>query len=320
MVWGWQGFQLWKAIQPLQQSSSNSPKWRAQVNSRSSNWRRTINTQKIAVAVIHGIGHQGPDFFEKIKAAIERHCGSDRAKDILFEPVYWAPVTRNAEDTLWHRNSAKDPLGFQTERRLLLDSLGTAIAYQPTAFDRQTYDAIHAVFANTLRRLSEQAGELAPLCIIAHSLGTVIASNFIYDLQKPQLISAAVRAEMGDTPLDKGETLTLLYTLGSPLAIWSLRFQDFGLPIKVPAPQLKQHYPNLAGGWFNYYDRNDIVAFPLKELNQAYAEAVTADVQRRAGGLLPSWNPLSHLEYWTASEVVDPIATALVNIWNTING
>jgi len=36
---------------------------------------------------------------------------------------------------------------------------------------------------------------------------------------------------IGNTPLERGETLTLLYTLGSPIAIWSLRYPDFGVPI-----------------------------------------------------------------------------------------
>jgi len=124
---------------------------------------------------------------------------------------------------------------------------------------------------------------------------------------------------MGSTPLDRGETLTLLYTLGSPLALWSLRFSDFGQPIMVPAPQLKKYYPDLEGEWVNYYDQDDVIGFPLKTLDAAYGQAVTADVEVNVGDFAASWNPLSHLGYWTDQDVVRPISNAIIRAWKSVN-
>ena len=47
-------------------------------------------TQKIAVAVVHGMGKQGPDFADKIKHQIEERCWKVCGSDIVVEPVYWA--------------------------------------------------------------------------------------------------------------------------------------------------------------------------------------------------------------------------------------
>ena len=158
---------------------------------------------------------------------------------------------------------------------------------------------------------------------MSHSLGTVIASNFFYDLQahssERPLIAQNVLPRLGDTPLTWGETLTLFYTMGSPIALWSLRYENFGRPIHVPSPKLRSHYPNLAGEWVNFYDKADIIGYPLKELNPDYSREVTSDCPVLAGGPFTFWNPLSHVEYFDDTDVLGPIAQGLVGVWRTIN-
>ncbi len=279
-------------------------------------------TQKIAVAIIHGIGTQKPDFAKELIAELDSRCHADCGDDIVAETVHWAPVLEDAETRLWSNLQDGGRLRLKTPRRFLIDFLGDAFAYQLAPSDRRVYDAIHRVFAQTLRRLAERAGERAPLCVIAHSLGTVIASNFIYDLQtdaKRRIISEQVRAHMKNTPLERGETLTLLYTMGSPIGLWSLRYRDFGKPIQMPAPRLPHYYPKLAGEWLNFYDADDVVGFPLKTLNDDYAKVVSADLEINAGRLWNSWNPLSHLGYWTDQDVIEPIAKKLITVWNEVN-
>ncbi|PJF23881.1 MAG: chemotaxis protein, partial [Phototrophicales bacterium] len=62
-----------------------------------------------------------------------------------------------------------------------------------------------------------------------------------------------------------------------------------------------------------------VVAFPLKELNAAYAEAVTADREVNVGGLLTSWNPMAHLEYWTDRHIIEPISDGIMGVWEAVN-
>ena len=268
---------------------------------------------------MHGIGKQESDFVDKVRGQILARCRAECGDDIVVEPVHWARVMQDKEDELWDRMIGGGPLDFRHTRRLMVDFVADALAYQPTTHDRKLYDDVHAEFAKTLQRLAELAGARAPLCIIAHSLGTIIASNFIYDLQKPEIITDRVNQVSGDTPLDRGETLALLYTLGSPLALWSLRYREFGRPVEIPSPQLFNHYPNLKGEWVNFYDRDDVVAFPLRTLNTAYSRAVTRDAEVNVGGITSSWNPLAHMHYWTDPDVVDPISQALIRTWRAAN-
>ncbi len=285
-------------------------------------------SQKIAVAIIHGVGKQDPQFADgmtqELKGRFAKELGQkiqDPASELAILPVYWAPAVQDAEEELWRRMKRGGEMDFTTLRRFLVDFAGDAIAYQPTPKDRRIYDGIHEKFAESLNRLAAEAGEKAPLCVIAHSLGSVIASNYFYDLQHPKrpLIAARVKKKIGDTPLERGETFTLFYTLGSPIAMWSLRYPNFGVPIQVPSPGLSKHYPDLAGEWVNYYDEDDVIAYPLKTLNEAYRKAVKADREINAGGLLSSWNPVSHLGYWTDNDVTNPIAQELVRTWRAVN-
>ena len=285
-------------------------------------------SQKIAVAIIHGVGKQDPNFADgmtqELKGRFAREMGTklkDPASELAILPVYWAPVLQGAEEELWKRMKRAGELDFTTLRRFLVDFAADAIAYQPTPTDRWIYDGIHEKFAEILNGLATEAGQKAPLCVIAHSLGSVIASNYFYDLQHPErsLIARNVKKRIGNTPLERGKTFALFYTLGSPIAIWSLRYDNFGVPIAVPSPELSKYYPNLKGEWVNFYDEDDVIGYPLKTLNEAYRKAIKADRQINAGGLLSSWNPASHLGYWTDNDVTKPIAQELVRTWRAVN-
>ncbi len=278
--------------------------------------------RKIAVMVIHGIGKQTPDFAARLTDLLIERCRPECGDDVIIESAYWAPVTQIEEDRLWQRVLEGGELDFIKFRRFLVDFMADGIAYQPTPNDRRMYDAVHAVIAETMHLLAVEAGSDAPLIVVGHSLGTIIASNFIYDLQmdaERHLISEQVRALMTDTPLEKGETLSSLYTMGSPIALWSLRYRDFGRPVTIPSPMLRNHFAFLPGEWLNFYDADDVVAYPLKSLNTHYNAAVTEDLEVNVGGFLQSWNPLSHLCYWTDKDVIQRIAANLIATWRYLN-
>ena len=285
--------------------------------------------QSVAVAIVHGIGRQKEDFASAIIGQLRRRVaqklGADPegARRFFFQPVYWAPVLQNEEDDLWSRLRKGGSLGWTGLREFMVDFAADAIAYQPIPGKRDAYDKVHAVFADALRSLSQQAGPRAPLCVISHSLGTIIASNFFYDLQthsseKP-LIAQNVLEHLGDNPLACGETLSLFYTMGSPIALWSLRYESFGRPIEVPSRKLRRHYPKLFGEWVNFYDTADVIGYPLKELNADYRREVTSDRRVLAGGPFTFWNPLSHVAYFNDTDVLGPIAEGLAGVWRTIN-
>jgi hypothetical protein len=273
----------------------------------------------IAVAFIHGIGRTEPGYSVPLQRSIQR-AFDERAAEapsaLVFEEINWSAALQNREDLLYERLDEAGPLGWGKLRHFMVDFAADAIAYQPAPSDRSAYDAVHLEIAGGLKRLAERAGPRAPLCIIAHSLGTVIASNYVYDLTKKRksFASSEVRSAVGRTPIERGETLTLLYTLGSPIALWSLRYPKFGQPITFPPKGLARHHPDVAARWVNVYDPDDVIGYPLKELNAAYRRTVTEDRPVNAGSLWTGWTPLSHTGYWSNDRLATSIATDLAAV------
>jgi hypothetical protein len=301
-----------------------------------------MSVQKIAVAVIHGMGSGDPDvdegrleypkYFSRLSRQIlerfaqELGISPEEAESrLVFEYIYWAPLLQPEQRELWEKVQGEN-LRFEWLRFFFINVLGDTIAYQVTSErDRRLYDRIHGRVADSLRTLAQKAGPTAPLCTVAHSLGSVIASNYFYDLQEftrtrgsKVLMPESVTSQMGNTPLERGETLSLFYSLGSPIALWSLH-QKFDRPIQIPAQQLTNYHPNLVGEWVNFYDPNDIISYPLKPLSPEYEQVVTTDWPVNVGNLLTSWNPLSHVGYWSNDFITGAIAEALASTWKVVN-
>lgn len=276
---------------------------------------------KIAVAVVHGVGQQGTDFADKFIARVTaRFCEvldgytDSPADELVMDGVCWAPVLQDKENVLWDK-LRRDGLAHPLVRHGVVSFVADGIAYQPATKGRDTYNEIHAVVGQHLARLAARAGDEALLCFAGHSLGSIIASNFIYDLQQ-HLTTAAVRTACGDTPLGRGETLASLYTFGCPLALWSLRHDDFGTPVAIPSTALRASCPAAAAHaeWVNFYYSGDVCGYPLKGLNDAYEHAVKEDYQVGVGTLI-DWSAWSHMLYWTDSEVTDRIGAGLAELW-----
>ena len=293
---------------------------------------------KIAVAIVHGICI-GNEFDEKESskyaggmaqalklklAEVAGQSGSEAQKlewaesKIAISAVNWTPVLREERKNLYKKLGVSELDSFFGLREFMFQAIADSLTYQVNqseSYDLWSYNGIHRCFADSLTDLAtqERAGSDAPLCIVSHSLGTVITSNYIYDLQYNK-----TQIDIGDTPLEKGETLTSVYTLASQIPFWSLRHPNFDRPIKVPSLELTHYHQDLPGEWINFFNKSDIMGYPLKSINQAYSQAVTEDKEVNSGGLMRSWNPLSHCSYWTNESVVNTIATGLSKILNQI--
>lgn len=57
-----------------------------------------------------------------------------------------------------------------------------------------------------------------------------------------------------------------------------------------------------------FFDRNDVLGWPLRPLSQSYDRVVTEDVEINSGTILEQWNPMSHSAYWRDRDVLRPIA------------
>jgi hypothetical protein len=208
--------------------------------------------------------------------------------EIIIEQIYWGRDLQQQKDALWH-NLGKYKLGLGSIRQFMIEFLGDVSAYQPLDDSHSVYDSIHKVIKEGLNKLAQKAGPDAPLCIVAHSLGTVITYNFLHDIFKDP--------PKGVSRLEQGKTLRWLYTMGSPIPMFALREKNpKPLPISV---------------WKNFYSPTDIISYPLKAINENFKNSNIEDIAINVGNILTSWNPASHIEYWTDEEVLSVIVNDL---------
>lgn len=279
---------------------------------------------KIAVGFVHGIGKQKSDFYEGMAAALsERLAEACPEIQLMAEGIYWADLTDRLEDKLKERLAPYDLRwdNWIDARGYVISFLGDAIAYQPLNREDDSqakeyiYADIHERFFDRLESLSRKAGPNAPLCLIAHSLGTIITSNYLYDLQNG-ILPPRIRGRIADSDsaLVRGETLTHLYTMGSPIAVWTMRYEDFGQPIAFPSPLIRERGLPY-GEWVNFYDKDDVIAYPIKPLSHRYCEAVTADIEVRNPGILANTPLGAHGGYYRSEDVLSRIVNSLVDYY-----
>jgi len=150
----------------------------------------------------------------------------------------------------------------------------------------------------------------APYSIVAHSLGSVIAFDYIFNLFDRGILFRPLTASPEEVETLKNGFASL-FTMGSPGALFMLRQGKLWDPqvggdhfakIKNPLPASSR--------WLNFWDKEDIIAYPAERLfrrNPENQQKPLEDVEVQTGNLVVN----SHLGYWSNAEVARRIAIGL---------
>lgn len=265
---------------------------------------------EIGILVIHGIGVQEKNFADGLKDKVNgllKDAGTP-PEVVAWEPAFWADLLTKNEEELWNKLSAPYDLGWVKVRQFIINVLADALAYQRDPEEPQDmYRRIHARIHEHLAHLRSLLGDQdKPLVVIAHSLGSVIISNYTWDAQRRNQYS------LGDNPFERMETLASLVTFGSNIPLFTLALSD-PKPIEFPPAQLSANLKK-AAKWLNFFDPDDALGYPLKPLSPSYGETVSADIEVNVGSWLTSWNPISHTEYWTDDNFTKPVAALIRDV------
>ena len=265
------------------------------------------------IIFVHGMGNQKPSDkkIEGFRKAIENAAKKAGKPFSPSEPwwhlCHWAPVTQPDEDALYTKIGRPSVL----LHRRLFTSEGDVVAYSRAPFSPNNYERIQQVFKASVTLCGTQAtpppGQKTPLIVISHSLGSVIASDGLWDLAKARLFPSNLE-------------LRALITIGSPIALFALRFglANFNQPVGSTGWLNFFTSPPAKPEWANFYYNADLIAFPLKPLNQAYLNAVNKDVRlspkgvwRKLLSLIPGVGIVSHDWYLDDPEVINEIVNQL---------
>jgi len=257
---------------------------------------------KLGVLVVHGMGNQTSDFADDTIREVNR-CVQQNGLDpntICWEAGYWADVLAPREQKLWADLSTKVDMDYVRLRKFIVSAFGDAIAYQrvPGGAYEDVYDLLHDRMRLHLRQLARLMGADLPVVVLAHSLGCAIMSDYIWDRQKEQ------PPKPEDSPTERLDNLAGFVTFGCTLPLFSLAYNPV-MAIAFPGLTLPTKIRSTAA-WYNFFDPDDVLGYPLKPLSPSYDAAVTRDCSINAGGIFSSWNPLSHNAYWTDEDLIEP--------------
>jgi hypothetical protein len=227
--------------------------------------------------------------------------------DVAWHGVTAAPQHKVFEDAFSPMEESKSLLKPQaTARTFVTHYLGDVVAYVD--------EADNGIRREVWRRMAPQLQDCERYSILAHSLGSVIAFDFLF-----HLFEEGVMFDAGGEPVDGGgppvtklkERFAGFYSMGSPIGLFMLRKSAYwranpaGLftRIKNPVPA--------RAVWHNFGEDDDFIAYPLERLfanNPDNAGKEIRDIEVDNAAL----NPIAaHTGYWENQEVAKTIATSL---------
>lgn len=189
-------------------------------------------------------------------------------------------------------------------REFVISSLADATAYQRIGGEENaTYRDIQKRVSVTIKELYERdlGGQTCPLIILAHSLGGHIMSCYIWDIQKKS------QEETGrGSSFENMEHLAGFITFGCNIPLFTFAHKNV-IPISFPGKELSNENKSKAK-WLNYYDPQDVLGYPLKAINSDYDKVVDEDIAINVGNIFTSWNPISHMHYWTDNDFTGEVS------------
>ena len=309
--------------------------------------------QPVAAVFVHGIHTLEPGYETAMREAIFARLPPHLRDLVTFEPVFWAGRVRERQKQYLDAAAGQKLFRDGRFRRLVVQGLGDAAAYQKTkSYRNSAYYEIQSDVRAALEKLDAQGPPDRPLIFIGHSLGCHIVSSFIWDVNTIKnwdeaRIARADEQEQafanylkGGSPFRRLDTAAGLVMMGSNMPLFTFTFgPDRIMPITASrSPSDKAAFPGAALDaatlsrvrWNNYYSRNDLLGYPLKPLNAAYAkEPLLRDIevasegwwQRGVSTVMPkastAFTYRAHTGYWTnrrvvrgAADLIAAIATA----------
>lgn len=263
--------------------------------------------KELALITIHGMGKEKPDYYMELESGLKKALGHDWSR-ISFKNVQYAKILQDPQKKLWRdmKREESNDLDCTKLRKFFLYGFGDAgsIEYSGRK-DKVKYIDVQKSIQSELQSAFIELGQdkSKPVVIIAHSLGCQVISNYLWDAEHGHnLFDGAPALPADELEFVKLKSLKNLITTGC------------NIPLFISGIENRECFskPNPSFKWDNYYDADDVLGWPLRQLGPSYR--IVNDHDINSGGLFTSWNPLSHNKYWGDRDVIRPLANRVLNL------
>ncbi len=250
----------------------------------------------INLIFIHGVNSQTTGFSNRfyqnilsaymsalIKNKVSVTEAQAKGQQLIQKEILWANVTIDLTNQYltWQFSISKRKSFWNFIPKQIDPLVIQILSYVKDKGDKDTglmtiLISVHASMENASSNNSEKT------IIIAHSLGSVIAYDYVFGFRKYKL--------------NPSLNVEALITLGSPIPLFTAAMGHVSNPISMPT-NLKR--------WINILDPDDGVA---RYCSRYFPNLTVEDIAVNTG-----WNPLNaHADYWTNKKVAGLIAEKLI--------
>lgn len=257
--------------------------------------------KKLILLVIPGIGTKEKGFSKSLESDLRAFTNQEVSRHLEIietRPFSVTDVDKNQKDLLDRLSVANKLGGILSMRQFVIEAFGDGVTFERDAQSpNSNYKRIHHYIKNEIEKVNESKEEGDVFVILAASMGAHILSTYIWDADHKKGIFE------NETPTDQQrlKNLDYLVTIGCniPLFVSGLA-EDQIIAIDKRNENFK---------WDNYYDRDDVLGWPLKQLSPSYGELVT-DYEINSGLYIGS-----HTRYWDDNDFTKPFSRSLNECW-----
>jgi hypothetical protein len=279
---------------------------------------------EVALITVHGMGDTKRDYADALLGRVRSKLGPTLYGRVHTGSVYYQHILQANQQLVWQRVHEQARIHYDELRRFVLFGLGDAAGLENRKEDPgSVYELAQGEIARTLLAAHAANPEM-PVVFLSQSLGCQVLSSYIYDAQKAGAggrvhagvwknidawSSAALGRVLSASERDFLSAGTCMgwITTGCNIPVFVAAHKEMHIiPIAPPTPLFR---------WINIYDPDDVLGWPLRPLSAGYRELVEDRAINAGQGvvnwMLKSWNPLSHENYWSDDQVLEPLSAML---------
>lgn len=261
-------------------------------------------SKHLFIILIPGSGSKKEGFSQKFQNDLKRLTKKTSLHD-NYTIAECLPFNQSGidsdQDAMFNRMKENNKLGgILSLRKAFLGIFGDAVIFESDSTNSESaYYRMHNYMKSFFENVNQQmiSYDKSELVIVAGSMGIHVLSCYIWDANKGIRIFESDPA----TSANDLKNLRYLATVGCNVPIYlSYKQANDIVPISRP---------NAFFSWDNFYDKDDVLGWPLKPLCPAYDDLVT-DYQINAGLYVGS-----HIHYWDDNNFTKPFTKKITDIY-----
>ncbi|MCF8371965.1 MAG: hypothetical protein K9H64_10105 [Bacteroidales bacterium] len=265
-----------------------------------------MNNQ-IIVLTIPGIGTKKPGYSEKLENDVRKFAKKTSLKDnfriIESRPFSVTEIDDNQDDTFRRLDATNNLGGILSPRKFVMEAFGDGVTFERNASDPDgPYQKIHRYLKEKIEEVNQimLAYDKAILVIVAASMGAHLLSTYIWDADHNRGIFEAAPS----TEKNNLRNLWYLATIGCNIPLFISGLQE--------SQVIAFDKRNVDFTWDNFYDKDDVLGWPLRQLSPSYNTLVT-DYQINTGLYVGA-----HVRYWKDNDFTKPFTGKLVELYESM--